>query len=271
MYKYNEKKYVEHILNNGFSGKHINNEIRLLAIHYKEHGYNEAERENLLYNFCEKNLEAFDRVEYFKKINAALNNANKDETRLIEVPEVKVNQTELTYIDELELSHDYKKIIFTLLVLDKLNKEVQRQRNPEKLNGEHFFGGTNKNYKELIDASTVHMKSKKIHSIIRELSELEIVEVRGKGYIKLSFLYNLSNSKVPTITIKAYDEIGLYYDLYAGIKKVKQCESCDIPIKVNGKYKKYCDTCAKKIKREQTREIAKKSMRKLRQNNVKKV
>ncbi|WOD61780.1 hypothetical protein NQZ71_13240 [Niallia taxi] len=245
MYKYNEKKYVEHIFKNGFSGKHINNEIRLLAIHYKEQGYNETERENLLYEFCEKNLEAFDRVEYFKKINAALNNANKNEARLIEVSKINVNQTELNYIDQLNLSHDYKKIIFTLLILDKLNKEVQKQRDPEKLNDEHFFGGTNKNYKELIDASTVHMKSKKIHSIIREFAELGIVEIRGRGYIKLSFIYSLHNQKNKLLTISSYDDIGHYYDFIHCKNRIIECNMCKSLIKATSNTKKYCDQCAK--------------------------
>jgi len=259
MYKYNEKKYVEHILKNGFSGKHINNEIRLLAIHFKEQGYNETERENLLYEFCEKNLEAFDRVEYFKKINAALNNASKGESRLIEVSEINVSQTELNYIDQLNFSHDYKKIIFTLLALDKLNKEVQKQRDPEKLNEEHFFGGTNKNYKELIDASTVHMKSKKIHSIIREFAELGIVEIRGRGYIKLSFLYDLKPTTESVININQYDKLGYYYDFHHLLNKIKECVSCLSLIKPKNNKTKYCESCAKIIKHKKIAEINKKN------------
>ncbi|WP_303984642.1 hypothetical protein [Niallia circulans] len=244
MYKYNEKKYVEHILKNGFSSKHINNEIRLLAIHYKEKGMTEEDREKELYDFCEKKMQSFDRVEYFKKINSALNHAKKLESKLVEVDEIYINKKELNYIDILELSHEYKRIIFTLLSLNKLNKEIQKQRDPKKLNNEHYFGGSNKNYKELIDASKVPMKSKKIHSIISELASLGIVEIRGNGFIKLSFVYDLEYGET-VITIKDYEEIGYYYDLYKGTNRVKECEECKKPIKVNGKYKKYCLACSK--------------------------
>ncbi|MFS0657376.1 hypothetical protein AB1L07_01960 [Niallia alba] len=249
MFKYNEKKYVEHIQKNGFSSKHINNELRLLAIHFKEKGLTEEEREKALYEFCEEKMQSFDRVEYFKKINAALNHAKKLDSKLIEVDEIFVNQKELNYIDRLEVSHEYKRIIFTLISLDKLNKEVQKQRDPEKLNNEHYFGGTNKNYKELIDSSKVPMKSKKIHSIIRELASLGIVEIRGNGFIKLTFVYELDEDEI-VITIKDYGEIGYYYDLYKETNRVKECENCSVPVKIKSNRTKYCDICWENKQRE---------------------
>lgn len=42
-----------------------------------------------------------------------------------------------------------------------------------------------------------------------------------------------------------FDNIGYFYDLYKGENKVKKCECCGTPIKVIGKYKKYCDECFK--------------------------
>lgn len=258
MYKYNEKKYVNYILKNGFSSKHINNELRLLAIHYKEDNQDENQREKLLYEFCEKKLQAFDRVEYFKKINTALNHAKKDESKLVEIDEIGVSQNELNYIDSLEVSHEYKKIVFTLLILDKLNKEVQKQRDESKLNGEHYFGGTNKNYKELIDSSKVPMKSKKIHSIISELASLGIVEIRGNGYIKLSFVYALERKDEISMTITNYDVIGYYYDLHKGLNKVKECEKCYDPIRANSNRTKYCEVCWEEKEKELRKNINKK-------------
>lgn len=253
MYKYNEKKYVDYILKNGFGTKHINNELRLLAIHYKEKGKSEEEREKSLYEFCDKHMQSFDRVEYFKKINTALNHAKKKESKLIEVESVSVGEKELNYIDVLELSHEYKRIIFTLLVLNKLSKEVHRQKNPENLNEEYYFGGSNKAYKELIDSSKVPMKNKKIHSIISELASMGTVEIRGNGYIKLSFVYELEDDSESVIKIEHYDEIGHYYDLYKGENRVKECEECKKPIKMKNNRTKYCSDCWDSVNKNQTK------------------
>lgn len=253
-YQYKERSYAEEILKNGFTSNHIKYELKILVKYYKEQGLKPKERKEAIYKFCEKNLEGFDRVTHFKMINSVLNYGQNSKNKLIEIENIPITKSELTYIDNLEVSHDFKKVIFTLLVLNKLNKKFHEIRNDMKYNNEHYFGGTN-NYKELIAAAKIPLKrNKQIHEIIGELDKKGIIEITGNGSIKLSFIYEIPNDGEIEMDIINFDNIGYYFDLYKSENKVKKCECCSIPIKVKSNRHKYCSTCWKEkeiqIKRE---------------------
>lgn len=252
-FKYNEKKYAEHILKNGFSTKHLNNELRVLSKYYKELGHKPREREELLYKFCEENLEGFSKVEYFKRINAALNHAKKKENKLIEINEIHISKEELETVDQAEVNSTCKKVLFTLLVLNKLNKTIQEIKFGSIQNKENYFGGNTRNYKELVDSGGISVgRNKKfhyknIHEVIGELAKEGFVEIRGSGFIKLSFVYEILEDDSVVMTISSFDNIGLYYDLHTGEEKVKECESCKIPIVKKNNKTKYCNDCSREI------------------------
>jgi hypothetical protein len=252
-FQYKERTYAKEILSNGFITKHIKYELQLLVRYYKELGYKPKERKELVYKFCEKYLDGFDRVIHFKLINSSLNSCKNKDNVLVEIENIPITKEELIYIDNLYIDHDYKKVIFTLLVLDKLNKKYHDIRNEPKSN-EHYFGG-DKKYKELIDSSKITLKqNKQIHNIIGKMDELGIIEILGNSSIKLLFIYNIPESSEVRIRVSKYDNIGYYYDLYTGENKIKQCEYCEVPIKVNGKYKIYCNDCAEEKEKIRKRE-----------------
>lgn len=248
-FQYKERTYAKEILSNGFMTKHIKYELQLLVKYYKDLGYKPKERKELVYKFCEKHLDGFDRVTHFKLINSTLNSVKNKKNVLVEIDNIAVSKVELNYVDNLEIDHDYKKVIFTLLILDKLNKKYHEIRNEPK-NNEHYFGGAKK-YKELIDSSKITLKqNKQIHNIIGRLNELEIVEILENSSIKLSFIYNLPESDENVFNITTFDNIGYYYDLQTGKNKVKKCECCETPIKIKSNRSKYCDDCFKENRKE---------------------
>lgn len=250
---------MKEILNKGFITNHIKYELQLLVKYYKELGHKPKERKELIYKFCEKYLNGFDRVLHFKLINSALNYGRNKNNILVEIENVCVTKEELNYIDNLEIDHNYKKVVFTLLVLEKLNKKYHEIRNEHKSN-EHYFGGAKK-YKELIETSKISLKiNNRIHNMIGYLDELGIVKITGNSSIKLSFIYDVPESNDVGIFVDTYDNIGYYYDLHTGENKVKRCECCEIPMKVLGKQKRYCNECSKEKQKEWQRE----SMKKLR-------
>lgn len=65
--------------------------------------------------------------------------------------------------------------------------------------------------------------------------------------------------------ITDFENIGYIFDYYKEEIRVKKCENCGKYIKAKNNKTKYCDECAKKIKLEQTRSIARESMRRLRE------
>ncbi len=265
MYKYNERKYAEKILKGGFTNKkYTNSEMRLLSKYYKEQGYPPKEREKLLYDFCNKHIEGFSKVKYFKQVNAALNHAKKKGSKLIEIESVNISSNELGYVDSLKIEKPLKKVLFTLLVLDKLHKQIQVLREGEVTNEEHYFGGSTRAYKDLLDSSKVtksEMKNigcKNIHEMISLLANNGLVEIRNNGVIKSLFIYDIYPNDDSTIEVKGYDRIGLYYDLHIGEKRVKKCEECGLPIRVPSNRTKYCNECWKVKQRKWDREYQRK-------------
>ncbi|EWH20543.1 hypothetical protein M769_0119945 [Bacillus haynesii] len=251
-YKFKEKEYVEAIIENGFISKNLNYELKLLAMYYKELGYKPKKREELLYDFCKKNIENFSRVLYFKKINSVLNYARKKENILININEIGVTENELRFIDSLDADLHQKKICFTLLVLSKLHSTVHYIKYGEHIT-EYYYGGNSKRYKELIDTSHTSLTVNKLHQNIGELAKKDIVEIRNKGFIKLNFIYSIVPGGSAALKIRSFDSIGLYYDLHTNHKKVKQCVNCSTPFRFKSNKSKYCPPCASIIAKEKTR------------------
>ena len=268
MFKYNEKAYAEHIIKNGFGTKHLNQELTIMAKYFRDNQVKDEDIKDTLYSFCEKNMKGgFNKVTYFKNINAAVKKAVDNQEPLIVIDEIPVTEQELAIINGLNIDYEYKKILFTMMVLEKLNKEYYHLKSGKGKNNEHFFGGTAKNYKELVESSGISFskrnKSKYIHEVIHKLNDLGLVEIKNKGSIKLNYLYDISVSQT-IINVRNFEKIGQYYAMLSSQEKVKSCANCNEPIIALNNKKRYCDTCAQEAKKEQTRELAKISMRKRR-------
>ncbi|MGG4434586.1 hypothetical protein AAXE64_08490 [Priestia megaterium] len=256
MYKfpYKERDYAETILKNGFTSNYINHELKLLVKYYKELGKKPKERKELLHEFCEKRLLKYSRVTHFKMINSVLAHGTKKENVLVQIDKIDVTKNEFNFINNFEIDHTYKKVLFTLLVLDKLSKQHSVIRNGES-SEEHYFGGGAK-YREL--SSTSHVKFKKnqnIHSLIGELANHGLVEIKNKGFIKLSFIYSIEETDEIELSVNDFQRIGLYFDLHTGQEKIKKCECCKVPIKIKGKYAKYCEECWNEKEKERKRRV----------------
>ncbi|MCR6616777.1 hypothetical protein PF996_09010 [Bacillus velezensis] len=244
--KFKEKDYAELLLKKGLISKNFGTELKILAKYFKSLGKKPKEREKLIYEFCENHVTDFSRVLYFKKINSALNYARKKESVLINIDQIEITKNELEVIDSLDADHVQKKLCFTLLTLNKLYSTIHKIKYGEK-NKEHFYGGNNKKYKELIDVSHTSLTANKLHFIIGELAAKGIVEIRNKGFIKLSFIYEIDSDSEVAILINSFADIGLYYDLYTNQPKVKRCAACFVPLKMKSNKTKYCSKCAKDI------------------------
>ncbi|MCY8466890.1 hypothetical protein [Bacillus atrophaeus] len=263
--KFKEKDYAELLLKKGFISKNFGTEMKILAKYFKSLGKKPKEREKLLYKFCEKHIVDFSRVLYFKKINSALNYTRKKENVLINIDQIEITKNELEVIDSLDVDHVQKKLCFTLFTLNKLYSTIHEIKYGDK-NIEHFYGGNNKKYKELIDASHTSLTANKLHLIIGELASKGIVEIRNKGFIKLSFIYEIYPDNEVAVIINSFDDIGLYYDLYTGQPKVKRCSECKTPIKATSNRTKLCSACLVINREKQNRKKALKYYHKKKEN-----
>jgi len=251
-YKYNEKKYAEEILKKGFLTDYHLYELKILVKYFKSLGKKPKERKELIYQFCEKKVQDFNRVKYFKKINSALSYGSKKEAQLIIIERIQVTDSEIEYINNLDLDEIHKKVLFSLLVQNKIIKEISNIKygNSSDYN---FFGGKNRYYKEIHQISKIPAKYK-IHNIINDLSNAGLIEVRYRGRINLLFVEQIPLSDNVVIEIDTFDNIGHWFSWYNGNKKIIKCDKCGKLIKQTSNRRQYCHSCWRKIRIEQQRE-----------------
>jgi len=277
--RYNEKKYAEEILKKGFLSQYHRYELKILVKYYKEILNEKAsERKKLVYEFCENNIVKFNRVKYFKIINTALAYGSKRINKLILIENIPITKNEIEYINGLELENVHKKILFTFIVKNKLNKEMSKQIYG-KVSDYNIFGGKTESYKEVFEMSRLSGEYN-INKLVNDLSNLGYVDVRTRGKINLSFINDIIIDKdkkgkvIDDIIFKIinFDNVGYYFDWYNGDEKYMKCENdgCEEIIrKTNGNIK-YCSDCAKEIKKEQDRIADKKYRDKIKNEKAEK-
>lgn len=249
-YQFKEKDYAEEILKSGFTSKYISSELKVLAKYFKYQGKLEEEIKDGLRVFCEQHLKGFNEAVHFKIINSAVKYSMNPKNKLVQINEIEISVPELSFIQSLNITHEFQRVVFTLMVLTKLSREFVKQRDGEVKSNDFYFGG-HKNFRELVKAAKITFnKSKKstvknIHDVIHMLDDKGIVEIANNGNIKLLFMYEIDSSDNDlSLMVRKFSEIGYYYDLYCDENRVKECENCCVPIKATSNRIRYCKVCS---------------------------
>lgn len=265
-YKYNETAYAELIFKKGFQTKYMPTELKLLVLYLRDVlKLKPKQREEFIYQFCQKYIPNFKKEKFFKIINKSLKNALKKDQKLIDIDKIDIYKSEIDYINSLDINYEYKKVLFTFLVQYKLNKKIYEYKFDKPYNNLYFQGGKKK-YNNIKKMSNIPVKMNINDEVINELSNSDLIEILHKGIIKLNYLKEClseMNDEV-AISVLNFDNIGYYLDYYNGNSKIIKCENCNKLIKKTCNKTKYCKECAKEIERIQERENAKIRMRKYR-------
>ncbi len=255
-YKYNEKEYGKAIFEKGFQSDFIKYELVVLVKYLKFLKYNKKDTEKFLYEFCEKYIEGFNKVQYFKIIDKAIKDGRKTNNKLIEIKEIMITKNEMEYIDFLDIEYNYKKLLLAFLVRKKIALEIHKLSNPEAVFST-YFNGSKKSYKEIFQMANIG-SGYKVDLMINELVEKGILISIIKGDIVLDYINNINkeNDEVYEV-IKDFDNVGFVFDYYKRINNIKKCdcfEKCGSYIKITTSNKKYCAKCRKEVNRIKTLE-----------------
>lgn len=237
-YKYHDSDKAKFILENGFIDNHIFTDMKILALYYRDIlGYKPKKREEELYKFCEQHIENYNKVLFFRIIDKALNNARNKKKKLIDIYSIPIYKNEIDYIHSLPIEYNLQKIIFTILVKIKLNKEISKILSNEEYDG--YFSSKNLTDKEIIKLSNIN--NNKNLQYFYYLEQIGYITTYYSGSMKINILYNIPiNKDEIAIEIKDYNNIGYYYDYYYNNNRIKLCEICQKPFKANSNNSKYC-------------------------------
>jgi hypothetical protein len=248
-YKYREHEYAELIYNNGFQSKYIPTELRLLVLYFRDVlEMKPKEREYSLYKFCNKYIPDFKKENYYKSIKTALRAGLNKEQKLVTINKIDIYQSELDYINSLEINQEYKKVIFTFLVQLKLNKIVYEYKRNKEYEMLYFYGGKIK-YNMIKNMSNIPKVISLNDEVINTLNELGLITILHRGKISLDYIKNCISEGEVVIEITDFENVGLHLDYYNGVKGVIKCGGCEKIIKTKNNRQLYCKECAKEIDR----------------------
>jgi hypothetical protein len=239
----NDFEYVEWILANGFdlNNNNLLEQMRLLAIYYRDElDLKPKQREQQLIKFCEEHIPGFRYEIYYSLIDKAINASRKKENKLIYIPHVDIYSEELKYIDALDVSHYYKKVLFTLLVNIKYNKVVYKLKNDKEPSEELGFQFTDESVRYIKKTakipSSIDINADAVHTFVK----LGVIKDITLGYIVIPYLQECYEKGEVAIQVSSYDNAGYYYDYHVGDKKIRFCQECDAPFRIKANNQKFC-------------------------------
>lgn len=224
---YNEIEYAQKILENGFVTRRKLYELSILAKFYYSQGKDKQEIFNLLVDFCNKNMENFNKVLYFDKLSNIVNTSKN--TPIKNIKFIGINQKDIDIIDKLP-NIECKKVLTSIIVLCKIKHRTT--------------GGKYVNIKYSRLSRTSHIKStSKIRDILHELVNQKIINICINGAIE--YLGDITDDDEYLFIVKDFDNIGLYIMNYINHRYI-ECEECGKMMRKKNNSNKFCNECAKK-------------------------
>ncbi|EKS4345235.1 hypothetical protein QB607_003239 [Clostridium botulinum] len=183
----------------------------------------------------------------------------KTEVKMNDINKIRISQNELQSIRQLD-NLVLEKIAFVMLVYAKISRIQMQQSNSDYW--------VNKSCSIICREAKVGLRGNEQKRIMNELYKKEYIttsNINTKTNIKLNFGNKENIENENDLIITDFDGVIYQYLIWRG-EKWKRCEGegCEKWIRIKNNKIKYCLSCAKKNKKEQTKNIARESMRRLR-------
>ncbi|NMA31161.1 MAG: hypothetical protein GX941_05080 [Candidatus Methanofastidiosa archaeon] len=237
---FDEKKYAENLLRNGYKNrKYINNDNIILVKYWKYKGFNKEKIKKKLKAFMEEYQNLFNSDIIDIKINRAMKiGMNYDLSTGITIDILDNEIEEINKLDKIEL----RKMMFILLVVWKFRGMPKR------------FRMTNI---DIIKLSEVNLYHNAFWDCIFEITKsglLSMKQYKNKDY----YVVNMKQKGNIIFQISNFTNPIDYYMQLIEPENYKKCEECGVVIKITSNRKTYCDSCWREIERELRKEINKK-------------
>ena len=233
---FDEKKYAENLLRNGYQNrKYINNDNIILVKYWKYKGFNKEKIRKKLKAFMEEYQNLFNSDIVDIKINRAMKiGMNYDLSTGITIDILDNEIEEINKLDKIEL----RKIMFILLVVWKFRGMPKRFRLI---------------HKDIMDLSELKIHYDTFWGYIHEIINFGLLfmrQYRNKDYYVVNFKQNGNI----IFQINNFTNPIDYYMQLIEPENYKKCEECGVVIKITSNRKTYCDSCWREIERELKRD-----------------
>jgi hypothetical protein len=132
-------------LDKGFQQKRIPYKLAIMAKYYKSQDKKPAEIRKTLKKLCEEKIEHYNEVKYFQVINRSVEQSKKSDNVLVDVGEISFNEDELKFIDDLDVDAIHKKVLFSILCINRIKAKAREIRTGTYRVSE-YFGKNNNDY-----------------------------------------------------------------------------------------------------------------------------
>jgi DNA-directed RNA polymerase subunit RPC12/RpoP len=235
---FDEREYAEKMMREGFLSTNVKFELRILAKYFFfEQNKPTKEIKDILNSFCEVWVPGFRKEIYYRLINAVLSYVERNNCKYITIDGVFISQEFVDYINNLNMSRDMKKILFTLGVWGEINAKLCYSKD---------FAYSYYNYRDLKEVANVQSNGS-IFDPMHELYNLGYIRACYTGAIELLFLKNIEQGE-PLYKITDFKNIGNWLDFYNGVKNYYSCQKCKAIFKkgnAKANSQVYCSECSK--------------------------
>jgi len=238
---YRQKDHAMIIYGHGFQTENIRQkagELKLLALYLRDEcGLKGKEIEEYVTNFCETYSSDYHFRTYYRMIGNACKHAEDQSNVLIQIDKLPVYQAEVEYINSLDLPYEQKKLMFSILMMKKLDKECYEQRQGGEYKMGYFPADDSKLrfLKKTAGLTKVDIPK----DIFFHWRESGIIRVSYAGFI-LDFMDQMPHDGLEIMSVEHFDCFGLYWDLLFNGSKMETCKMCGKPFHKTSGNQTYC-------------------------------
>lgn len=243
-YLFNEEKYAEEIIRDGFEIKGIDYGAMYSVAKYfrAKFGFGRIRLRQQIIDFCKQHDPFFNPVVEADSIKKWVDVAMKYDLRIID--EIEVSAYNIRFLKENILKEKDRKVLFAVLVFARaIKKANELKKKKNKYVSDKYYMW----YSNLIDIAQITKLTKmtelKVVDVLHKHKDLFTFYPPEKELIRIDFISN-EGKQIP---IKNMDDIMIDYNLLFG---KNTCEKCGKPIEKKSNRQKYCEDCSKIAERE---------------------
>lgn len=221
---YNEISYAKKMLECGFLTNRRLYELCILSKYFFNLGCKKSEVKENIIEFCHDNLQDFNEVKYFDKINQIVNTASRNKP--IEIGAIPIYKSYIDFIEEYGSDLKTKKVLMSLIVFSDINKKLDK---PNYLNMKY----------SLFIKTCGIQKVQNIYPILAQLEKNGLIRVCRNSNIEM--LFNIEQDE-EIFSVSDFNSIYMYYYNYIKRGKYIECSECGKIVKYTAN-RKYCKEC----------------------------